>query len=56
MTKRSIQGYVELASGLGEMTKGAAKDAAAELVSLTNADLSPKKVTKPAPPRPQAVP
>ncbi|MFC7492583.1 MULTISPECIES: hypothetical protein [unclassified Knoellia] len=48
MAKRSIQGYVELASGLGEMTKGAAKDAAAELVSLTNADLSPKKVTKQA--------
>ena len=30
MAKRSmIQGYVELASGLGEMTKGAARDAAA---------------------------
>ncbi len=48
MAKRSIQGYVELASGLGEMTKGAAKEAAAELVALTNGDLSPKKVTKQA--------
>ena len=49
MAKRSmIQGYVELASGLGEMTKGAARDAAAELVALTNNDLSPKKVTKQA--------
>jgi hypothetical protein len=48
MVKRSIQGYVELASGLGEMTRGAARDAAAELVALTNADLSPKKVTKQA--------
>jgi len=48
MAKRSIQGYVELASGLGEMTRGAAREAAAELVSLTNAELSPKKVTKQA--------
>ena len=34
MAKRSIQGYVELASGLGELTRSRAKEAAAEIVAL----------------------
>ncbi|HYN29588.1 MAG TPA: hypothetical protein VES95_06920 [Dermatophilaceae bacterium] len=44
MAKRSIQGYVELASGLGEMTASRAKEAATELVALSGMDTSPKKV------------
>ena len=37
MAKRSIQGFAELATGLGEMTKAAANDAAAELLSVSAA-------------------
>ena len=48
MAQRSIKGSVELASGLGEMTRSAAKDAAAEFVAMTTNDLSAKKVTKQA--------
>ena len=46
MAKRSIQGYVELASGLGELTRSAAKEAAAEIVALAGSDASRKKAAK----------
>ena len=48
MAKRSIQGYVELASGLGELTRSRAKEAARELLTLSGADASSKKVAKEA--------
>ena len=48
MAKRSIQGYVELASGLGELTRSRAKEAAQEIVALSGVDASRKKVTKQA--------
>lgn len=48
MAKRSIQGYVELASGLGEMTASRAKAAATELVALSGGEMSPKKLSKQA--------
>ncbi len=48
MAKRSIQGYVELASGLGELTRSRAKEAARELLTLSGADASSKKVAKQA--------
>ena len=40
MAKRSIQGYVELASGLGEMTRSRAKEAAQEIIALAGSDAS----------------
>ena len=46
MAKRSIQGYVELASGLGELTRSRAKEAAAEIVALAGSDASRKKAAK----------
>ncbi|HET7821187.1 MAG TPA: hypothetical protein VFL10_06640 [Ornithinibacter sp.] len=46
MAKRSIQGYVELASGLGELTRSAAKEAAAEILALAGSDASRKKAAK----------
>ena len=48
MAKRSIQGYVELASGLGELTRSRAKEAARELLSMSGADASSKKIAKQA--------
>jgi hypothetical protein len=48
MAKRSIHGYVELASGLGELTRSRAKEAARELLTLSGADASSKKVAKQA--------
>jgi hypothetical protein len=48
MAKRSIQGYVELASGLGEMTASRAKSAASEILALSGADQSSKKLSKQA--------
>ena len=48
MAKRSIQGYVELASGLGELTRSRAKEAAPEILALAGADGSRKKVAKQA--------
>ena len=48
MAKRSIQGYVELASGLGELTANRAKEAATEIVALAGVDGSRKKVQKQA--------
>ncbi|MBM6403701.1 hypothetical protein JQN72_05535 [Phycicoccus sp. CSK15P-2] len=46
MVKRSVQAYVELASGLGEMTKTRALEAAQELVALAGVEKSSKKVAK----------
>src|SRR3954452_24304004 len=46
MAKRSIQGYVELASGLGELTRSAAREAAAEILALAGSDASRKKAAK----------
>jgi len=46
MAKRSIQGYVELTSGLGELTRSRAKEAAAEIVALAGSDASRKKAAK----------
>src|SRR6478735_8126905 len=46
MAKRSIQGYVELTSGLGELTRSRAREAAAEIVALAGADASRKKAAK----------
>ena len=40
MVKRSIQGYVELASGLGELTRAKAVEAAQELMALSGSDAS----------------
>ncbi|MEO5610140.1 MAG: hypothetical protein ABIQ61_04030 [Ornithinibacter sp.] len=48
MAQRSIQGYVELASGLGEMTRSRATEAAKELVHLAGIEGSSKKVAKQA--------
>ncbi|WP_377643009.1 hypothetical protein [Oryzobacter terrae] len=48
MAKRSIQGFVELASGLGELTRSRAKEAATELLTLTGVEGSSKKVAKQA--------
>ena len=49
MAKSSIQGFVELASGLGEMTKARATEALGEFLSLSaNAPSSGKKVAKQA--------
>ncbi|HEU5242710.1 MAG TPA: hypothetical protein VFU25_11875, partial [Ornithinibacter sp.] len=48
MAKRSIQGYVELASGLGELTRNRAKEAAQEIVALSGVQGSRKKVSKQA--------
>ena len=47
MAKRSIQGFAELATGLGEMTKAAANDAAAELLSVSAA--APRAARRPHP-------
>ena len=46
MAKRSIQGYVELASGLGELTRSRAKEAAAEILALAGSGASRKKAAK----------
>jgi hypothetical protein len=46
MVKRSIQGYVELASGFGEMTRSKALGAAQELLALAGADDSRKKLAR----------
>jgi len=46
MAKRSIQGYVEFASGLGELTRSRAKEAAQEILSLAGSDASRKKAAK----------
>ena len=48
MAKRSIHGFVELASGLGELTRSRAKEAATELLALTGVEGSSKKVAKQA--------
>ncbi len=48
MAKRSIHGYVELASGLGELTSSRAKEAARELLELSGVEGSSKKVAKQA--------
>ncbi len=48
MAKRSIQGYVELASGLGELTTSRAKEAAREIIDLAGVEGSSKKVAKQA--------
>ena len=48
MAKRSIQGFVEVASGLGELTRSRAKEAAADLLTLTGVEGSSKKVAKQA--------
>ena len=44
MAKQSIQGFVELASGLGELTKSRALEAANELLALTGLEGSSKKM------------
>ncbi|WP_205860650.1 hypothetical protein [Phycicoccus sp. HDW14] len=46
MAKRSVRAYVELASGLGEMTRARAVEAAQELVTLAGAKGSSTKVAK----------
>ena len=46
MAKRSIQGYVELASGFGELTRSRAKEAAQELLALAGSTASRKKPAK----------
>src|SRR5512139_3391545 len=46
MAKRSIQGYVELASGLGELTRSRAKEAASEILALAGSGASRKKAAK----------
>ncbi len=46
MAKRSVRAYVELASGLGEMTRARAVEAAQELVTLAGAKGSSGKVAK----------
>ncbi|HSF98552.1 MAG TPA: hypothetical protein VLA55_07650 [Ornithinibacter sp.] len=48
MAKHSIQGYVELASGLGELTRSRAKEAAQEIVALASQETSRKKLAKQA--------
>ena len=48
MVKRSIQGYVELASGLGELTRAKAVEAAQELIALGSSDASRAKVAQQA--------
>ncbi len=48
MAKRSIHGFVELASGLGELTRSRATEAAHELLTLTGVEGSSKKVAKQA--------
>ena len=49
MAKTSIQGFVEMASGLGELTRAKAADAVAEVLTLAaNAPSSGKKVAKQA--------
>ena len=48
MVKRSIQGYVELASGLGELTRAKAVEAAQEIIALGSSDASRKKVAEQA--------
>ncbi|MGL5931156.1 MAG: hypothetical protein ACRCY8_19675 [Dermatophilaceae bacterium] len=48
MVKRSIQGYVELASGVGELTRSKAVEAAHELLALAGSDASRKKAAKQA--------
>ena len=48
MAKNSIQGYVELASGLGDLTRSQAKDAAQEIIALASQDTSRKKLAKQA--------
>ncbi|HET6949105.1 MAG TPA: hypothetical protein VFI47_01945 [Acidimicrobiales bacterium] len=48
MAKRSIQGYVELASGLGELTANRAKEAAQEIVAIAGVTGSRRKVQKQA--------
>jgi polyhydroxyalkanoate synthesis regulator phasin len=48
MVTRSIQGYVELASGLGEMTRARAVEAAQEIIALGASDASRKKAAKQA--------
>ena len=48
MAKRSIQGFVELASGLGELTRSRAQEAATELLTLTGVEGSGKKAAKQA--------
>lgn len=48
MAKNSIQGYVELASGLGDLTRSRAKEAAQEIIALASQDTSRKKLAKQA--------
>ena len=48
MAKNSIQGYVELASGLGDLTRSRAKEAAQEIMALASQDTSRKKLAKQA--------
>ncbi len=48
MAKQSIQGFVELASGLGELTKSRALDAANELVALIGPEGPRAKLNKQA--------
>ncbi|MGG5259764.1 hypothetical protein [Phycicoccus avicenniae] len=46
MAKRSVRAYVELASGLGEMTRARAVEAAQEIVALAGSKGSSGKVAK----------
>ena len=48
MAKRSIRAYVELASGLGEMTRARAVEAAQEILTLAGSSGSAAKVSKQA--------
>ncbi len=48
MAKQSIQGFVELASGLGELTKSRALEAANEILALSGLEGSGKKMGKQA--------
>ena len=48
MAKNSIQGYVELASGLGDLTRSRAKEAAQEIIAIASQDTSRKKLAKQA--------
>ena len=48
MARRSIHSYLEVASGLGDLTKSKAKEAATELLALSANPPSPKKIGKQA--------
>ena len=48
MVKQSIQSYLEMVTGLGEMTRSRAKEAANELLQLSGVEASSKKAAKQA--------